>query len=188
MRFPRATHLVVLVDAHPRQEWLRRALEKRLREEFGGLRVDVNEEKSRVVDLAKGESFSFLGFQIRRVRSRAGRWMPLRLPELKKRTALLRRLKEHFRHLESQPAARVIEKINPVLRGWVTYFAVGNSSRCLVFIRDWVEKKVRRHLARARKRCGFGWKRWSTRWLYETLGLFDDYRVKYRIAEGRPAR
>jgi len=183
-----ADDLVVLVDAHPRQEWLRRALEKRLREEFGGLRVDVNEEKSRVVDLAKGESFSFLGFQIRRVRSRAGRWMPLRLPELKKRTALLRRLKEHFRHLESQPAARVIEKINPVLRGWVTYFAVGNSSRCLVFIRDWVEKKVRRHLARARKRCGFGWKRWSTRWLYETLGLFDDYRVKYRIAEGRPAR
>ena len=38
-------------------------------------------------------------------------------------------------------------------------------------------KKVRRHLMRARKRKGFGWKRWSRRWLYDTLGLFGHYRV-----------
>ena len=31
---------------------------------------------------------------------------------------------------------------------------------------------------RARKRRGFGWKRWSRRWLYEALGLFNDYRVR----------
>ena len=30
---------------------------------------------------------------------------------------------------------------------------------------------------RARKRQGFGWKRWSRRWLYDTLGLFGRYRV-----------
>jgi RNA-directed DNA polymerase len=38
---------------------------------------------------------------------------------------------------------------------------VGNSSECFTYIRDWVEKKVRRHLAHARKRKGFGWERWS---------------------------
>ena len=43
---------------------------------------------------------------------------------------------------------------------------------------DWVEKKIRRHLMRARKRKGFGWKRWSRRWLYDTLGLFGRYRVQ----------
>ena len=32
---------------------------------------------------------------------------------------------------------------------------------------------------RAQKRKGFGWKRWSKRWLYAHLGLFNDYRVKY---------
>ena len=37
-------------------------------------------------------------------------------------------------------------------------------------IKDWVEKKVRRHLARAQQRKGFGWERWSRRWLYDTLG------------------
>jgi RNA-directed DNA polymerase len=45
------------------------------------------------------------------------------------------------------------------------------------YIKLWVEKKVRRHLMRARGRKGFGWKRWSTQWLYNTLGLFDQYRV-----------
>lgn len=28
------------------------------------------------------------------------------------------------------------------------------------------------------ERQGFGWKRWSTTWLYEVLGLFGDYRVR----------
>src|SRR5215831_8398462 len=79
----------------------------------------------------------------------------------------------------SQPVNRLIEQINPILRGWVTYFAIGNSSRCFSFIRSWVEKKIRRHLARACQRQGFGWKRWSTEWIYETLGLFCGYRVSY---------
>jgi RNA-directed DNA polymerase len=53
----------------------------------------------------------------------------------------------------------VIGLINPVLRGWVNYFAVGHSSECFSFIKDWVEKKVRRHLVHAQKRKGFGWER-----------------------------
>jgi RNA-directed DNA polymerase len=31
---------------------------------------------------------------------------------------------------------------------------------------------------RAKKRKGFGWKRWSREWLYQVLGLFKDYRVR----------
>src|SRR5215471_15701029 len=51
------THLVILVDSHARQQWLRQAVEKRLREELAKLQVEVNEEKSRKVDLQRGESF-----------------------------------------------------------------------------------------------------------------------------------
>ncbi len=65
-----ADDLVILIDAHPRHGWLVKAVERRLREELAKLRVEINEDKSRMVDLAKGESFSFLGFEYRRIRSR----------------------------------------------------------------------------------------------------------------------
>jgi len=48
-----------------------------------------------------------------------------------------------FRVSRSQPVGGVIEKINPILRGWVKYFAIGHSRRCFSYIRDWVEKKIR---------------------------------------------
>ena len=174
-----ADDLVILVHNHPRHDWLLRAVNKRLREELAKLDVEINEEKSRTVDLVKGESFGYLGFDIRRIRSRSGKWRAHSTPKLKKRTELLGRLKVVFRQLRSQPVERVIEKINPVLRGWVNYFARGNASRCFSHVRRWVEKTVRRHLARNSKRRGFGWKRWSTRWLVNRLGLFDAYRVSY---------
>ncbi len=31
-------------------------------------------------------------------------------------------------------------------------------------------------------RSGFGWKRWSSRWLYDGLGLFNEYKVLWRRA------
>ena len=156
-----ADDLVILVDAYPRHDWLLRAADKRLREEVAKLHVEINEEKSRVVDLGKGESFGFLGFEFRRVRSSRGVWRPEYVPKLKKRTALLQKLRDIFRRFQSQPVGRVVELINPILRGWVNYFAAGHASRCFGFVRDWVEKKVRRHLMRARGRQGFGWDRWS---------------------------
>jgi RNA-directed DNA polymerase len=175
-----ADDLVVLVDGQPQNEWLQRKVDRRLREELALLEVEVNEEKSRAVDLANGDSFGFLGFDIRRTRSRHGRWFPLTTPKLKKRTELLAKLRVVFVCLRSQPVHRVIERINPMLRGWVDYFAHGHASRCFSYVRDWVEKKVRRHLSRNSKRHGFGWKRWSTPRLYRTLGLFNDYRVTYQ--------
>jgi RNA-directed DNA polymerase len=173
-----ADDLVVLVDAHPRHDWLVRAVEVRLREELAKLHVEVNEEKSRVVDLARDGSFGFLGFDYRRVRSRKGAWQVLYTPRLKARTALMRRLKEVFRRFRSQPVGRVVALINPVLRGWVNYFAVGHASRCFWFVRNWVGLKVRRHLSRARKRRNTGCNAASERHLYHELGLFDDYRVR----------
>jgi RNA-directed DNA polymerase len=166
-----ADDLVILIDDHPRHDWLMKAVNRRLREELAKLRVEINEEKSRVVDLAKGDSFGFLGFEFRRVLSLNGEWRPNYTPKLKKRTALLGKLRDVFRRFASQPVGRVVELINPILRGWVNHFAVGHSSRCFTFVKDLAEKKVRRHLMRARKRKGFGCKRWSRQWLYGTRAV-----------------
>src|SRR5881296_263082 len=85
-----ADDVVILIDAYPRNDWLMVAVEKRLREELAKLQVEINEEKSRIVDLIRGESFGFLGFDFRRIRSMRGAWRAHYTPKLKKRTALLR--------------------------------------------------------------------------------------------------
>jgi RNA-directed DNA polymerase len=114
----------------------------RLREEFAKLQVEINEEKSRMVDLEAAESFGFLGFDFRRLRSMKRQvWRAHYTPKMKKRTALLRKLKDLFRRYQSQPVDRVVQLINPVLRGWVNYFAVGHSSECFSFIQDWGRKE-----------------------------------------------
>jgi len=150
-----ADDLVILIDAHPRHDWLVTAVERRLREELAKLRVEINEDKSRMVDLAKGESFSFLGFEYRRIRSRKRVWRPYYAPKLKKRTELFAELRKIFRGSVSRPVGTVIERINPILRGWVNYFRIGDASRCFSMVKRWVEKKIRRHLMRARGRKGW---------------------------------
>jgi len=182
-----ADDLVILIDAYPQHDWLMGAVATRLREELAALQVEINEDKSRTVDLSRGESFGFLGFDFRRLRSLRGVWRAHYTPKLKKRTALLRKLKDVFRRFQSQPVDRVVQLINPILRGWVQYFAVGHSSECFSYIKDWVEKKVRRHMMRSRKRKGFGWRHWSRRWMYETVGLFNGYRVRRATPKGAPA-
>lgn len=173
-----ADDTVILVNAQWRNGWLLRRVEERLREELAKLHVRINEEKSRTVELARGESFGFLGFEFRRLRSLRGKWRVQYTPKLKKRTALLQKLREVFWRSRSQPVNGVVAVITPILRGWVNYFAIGHSSRCFQFVKRWVELKVRRHMMRARKRRGFGWERWSTQWLHTTLGLFNGYRTR----------
>ena len=179
MRFPGATHLVILVDGFRKWEWLAKAAHKRLLQELEKLGVKLNIQKTQIVDLTRGQTFGFLGFVFRRIKNRQGRWGLRIVPKMKARTVLLQNLKEVFCRHKSQPISQVIDLINPILRGWVNYFRIGNSASCFGYIKDWVEKKIRRHLMRARKRYGFGWNRWSKAWLYNTLGLYGDYRIRY---------
>ena len=154
-----ADDIVILVNYY--YKWLTKAAYKWLMEELDKLGVKVNRDKTKIVDLTQGGTFSFLGFVYRRVKTRRGKGGVSIVPKMKARTALLRNLKEVFRRYKSQPLSRVIELINPILRGWTNYFRIGNSSECFAYVKDWVEKKIRRHLMRVRKRNGFGWNRWS---------------------------
>jgi hypothetical protein len=57
------------------------------------------------------------------------------------------------------------------------------------YIKDWVEKKVRRHMMRSRKRKGFGWKRWSRQWMHagkKRTGIGSGQRVTPKSYGIRP--
>src|SRR5262249_48944864 len=108
-----ADDLVILMDSHPRHAGRVNAVEKQLREKLAKCNVTINEEKSRTVNLAKGERFGFLGFEYRLILNRNQVWRPQYTPRLKKRTALFAKLREIFRRFISQPMERVIELIHP---------------------------------------------------------------------------
>ena len=84
----------------------------------------------------------------------------------------------HRSAAQGPPCSGVLSP-TPALRGWANCFRIGNSGRCFGYARDWVEKKIRRHLTRARKRKCFGWNRWSRKWLYQAQRLYGDYQVRY---------
>ncbi|WP_253302725.1 reverse transcriptase domain-containing protein [Wolbachia endosymbiont of Psylliodes chrysocephala] len=176
-----ADDIVILVDKYQeRWKWLEKAVQKRVGEEFEKIGVEVNEEKTRIVDLSEGEKFDFLGFNFRLIENQKGKTMVLRTPKQEARNALIAKLREVFkRHRAQQLERKPIEKVNSILRGWVNYFRVGNSTKSFKYIREWVERKVRRQLTRTRKKRGFGWKKWSSEQIYSTLGLYKDYEIRY---------
>ena len=141
-----ADDLVIVVDSYRKWEWLFKAVYKRLQEELNKIGVTLNGDKTRLVNVEKGGTFSFLGFCFKRTRTRQGKEGILRLPKIESRTKLLRKLKEVFYRYRSQAASQLINEINPILRGWVNYFRVGNSSRCFGFIKDWVETEKTSHV------------------------------------------
>ena len=134
----------------------------------------------------RGQCFGFLGFEFRYLRGLSGAMRPHYTPKLKKRTALVRALKEVFGQHRSQPIRTGDSADMDVSTGDGELLRGGAFQRVLQLHRSWVEKKVRRHLAHA-KRKGFDWERWNRRWLYDTLGLFNAYRVTQR-AEESPGR
>lgn len=175
-----ADDVVILVDGHPKWEWLWVGVNKRLREELQKLQVTINEEKTKQLDLRKGDSFGFLGFDFRRLKTKSGKWRVNYQPKMEARVKLMEKIRDVFQRHKSQPLTRVRDLINPILRGWVQYFKVGNSSKVFGYVKDWLTKKIRRHLMSAKGRSGFGWMRWSTKGLYAIYNIYSDFRVSPR--------
>ena len=67
-----ADDIVITVSGHySKRGWAELAVQ-RLNEQLVTLGVTLNEEKTQIVDMLKGESFGFLGFDLRRVMNRQG--------------------------------------------------------------------------------------------------------------------
>jgi RNA-directed DNA polymerase len=177
-----ADDIVFLVDGYRRWNWLVNAAYGRVLEALGTLDVELNRDRTRRVDLAQGGNFIFLGFDFRQSITRRGVFGVRRLPRMKARTALLHKLREIFGRFPLQPARRVIDLNKPVLRGWVNYFRAGQSSRCFDYVKDWVEKEIRRHLkgASAWVLAGSAGCRPG---IYGQLRLFPGYRVAPRLSK-----
>jgi RNA-directed DNA polymerase len=176
-----ADDIVITVSGHhTKRGWAERALQ-RLCEQAELIGVRLNMEKTKVVNILNGDAFGFLGFDFRRIRSREkNRFYISMTPKKKARQAIKAKIREIIRCGGSTPANELIQRINPVVAGWVEYFCVGNSSRAFSEVRDYLEMKVRTLLTRRKRRQkrSVGWRRWSNEYLYVVLGLFWDWKIR----------
>ena len=173
-----ADDMVILINGHPALAWLVDKTLKRLRQELGRLRVAINKEKTRIVNLEEGETFNFLGFEYRRVKHKNGIMVLIR-PRKKKVQELIEKVRNHISRNRFKAVIDMVRGLNLILRGWTNYFRIGHSSKVFNFIRQWVEKKVRRFVRKSQGRKGFGWKEWDSKVIYEGWGLYNDYRIRY---------
>jgi RNA-directed DNA polymerase len=174
-----ADDMVVLVDGYPQWQPHVGMIQKRLEEELNKVEIEINEEKTRVMDFARGGSFGFLGFDLRAGSNRLGKRFVLRTPKKKKQSELLRRVGLILKFSRQRSLKDVLERIRPVIVGWVNYFRVGNSRRAFGWIRFEMMRKIRRFVMKQKGRPGCGWKRWSNETIYKEWGLVDNYRVRY---------
>jgi RNA-directed DNA polymerase len=176
-----ADDIVVTVSGHhTKRGWAERALQ-RLQEQFALIGVELNQEKTKVVNLLQGEAFGFLGFDLRRVSKRDGDgYLILMTPKKKARQAVKAKIRDIIRRGGATPAGILVKRINATLAGWVNYFRVGNASSAFSEVHNYVEMKIRTLLTRRKRRqkTSIGWRRWSNEYLYEVLGLFWDWRLQ----------
>ncbi len=176
-----ADDIVITVSGHhTKNGWAERAVQ-RLKERLAPLSVSLNSEKTQMVDMLKGDAFSFLGFDFRRVLNRQRtRHFILMTPKKSARKAIKAKIREIIKQGGSSPTHEIVTKINEVLAGWVNYFRVGNSSRAFSEVRDYLEMKIRTLLTRRKRRQkrSIGWRRWSNEYIYHVLGLFWGWKLR----------
>lgn len=143
-----ADDFVILCHTRPQAE---QSLEK-VRAILGLLRLQLHPTKTRLVELGLGrDGFEFLGCYLRIVRSHfKGRNYLFRWPSqwaMKAVRAKVHDLTERRRWAGMKDIRVVIRVLNPVLRGWGSYFRTGNASDKFNQIDRYVHRRLLRLLA-----------------------------------------
>lgn len=184
-----ADDFVVLCGSEPAAREARRRIE----EVLGRLKLTLHPEKTRLVDVRRGEdSFVFLGCTHRKRRSiqrnpRAHymhRWpSPRAMSKLRERIHELTDVRA-----DASDVTHVIASLNPVLRGWGNYFRTGTAYREFHAIDEYVRERIHRWLWR---RGGQRPRYQPQRWPHERLWSMGLHRLRNRVqypAQAAPRR
>jgi RNA-directed DNA polymerase len=154
--------LLAQTEQQAREAW------EQLQAQFAALQLVVNQEKSRLTTVAEG--FAFLGFEFRKAPGR----MLLMWPREKACRNIRQRVREAVRSIPSNgQVGVVIQKLNPVLNGWCTYFRVGNSNRTFHKV-DWAVRSELQLWLRRKHQCPWrtAQKRWGYHFLHDRCRLY----------------
>jgi RNA-directed DNA polymerase len=151
-----ADDFVILAD----RRWKAEAADRLVRSILSDIGLEVAEAKSGIVAVRDG--FEFLGFRF------YGRFLQ---PRPRALTGFKDRVRQLTRRKAGISLAETINRLNPTLRGWGNYFAIGDVVSLFVALDKWIRMRLRSRLRkRFKSNGGIDHHRWPNR-LFDQLGL-----------------
>jgi RNA-directed DNA polymerase len=169
-----ADDFVVLCQTREEAQRALAVAERVLRAELG---VELHPQKTRIVHVSQG--FEFLGYKVKQgaghrlpAHKRRGRSNPQNLYAIPREKSV-KRFRDQIRALTRRKAPlklrELIERINPVIRGWGTFYRKADVRRLFHRLDGWIERRIYSFLAkRWHNRM---WHKYPTRRLIEEFGL-----------------
>jgi len=161
------------------KSWIENLLEHRFK-------LTVNQEKTKVVDLAKPKGgIDFLGFTLKQVEvvGRAGVKFCLITPSHKSIKKSFDEIRERTSPKNGyKPIQKVIDGINLYLRGWGQYFSLGHPSKAFSKLNRHTDYRLYKFLQRRSQR---GYKKQNTKqtWheLFKEMGMIVLTKERFRV-------
>jgi RNA-directed DNA polymerase len=120
--------------------------------------VRLSETKTRIAHIDEG--LDFLGFRIQRQRKRGtNKRFVYTYPSKKALLAVCDKVRTLTKGPTNQPLAELLHRINPVLRGWTSYFKHGVSKATFSYLDTFAWRRVVGWLRRKHHRTGWKWLR-----------------------------
>src|SRR5579875_294645 len=175
-----ADDFVILCPTQQRAE----AARQQVAEILAPLGLHLHLDKTRIVHLADGAGgFDFLGFHNRLRRSRpwlTKRWYLYQWPSAWAMTSIRGKVRAvTTNNYASLPLEGVVDRLNPILRGWGAYFRRGNSSRQLAAVDHYVNQRLA--MLASHKHGLRGWN-WTTRFNHQWANSLGVYRLAGKTA------
>jgi RNA-directed DNA polymerase len=178
-----ADDIVIAVNGHDSLKWLVKKCFRRLSEEMNKLKVKLNTQKTKIVNVNNNETFTFLGFEYRKITMNNGKKLIQIRPPKDKVKKYMTKIKEALSEYHNERVQYMIKRLNMIIQGWVNYYRIGHCSKLFDKLKQWTERKVRRFQRKKQKKFGYGWKEWSSSDIYEKWGLYKDYSIRYHTVK-----
>jgi len=135
--------------------------------------LTLHPDKTRIVNMANGEGFDFLGYHFEMSRKTPGKLN--KWPREKSRQALRDTVRDKTRRTSGHALERIITSLNRTLRSWFAYFKHSHP-RTFIATDGFVRRRLRSILNRRAGKDGRGWGLANQRWtnaFFENAGLFS---------------
>ncbi len=119
---------------------------KTAREVLHRLHLELAEEKTRIAEYHTG--FDFLGFRFQRYYGNY-KW-----PRKKAVEAFKDKVRHATRRQQPKNVQMVIERLNPIIRGWGHYFKYGNVQHRFTELDGWVRMRLRSFVDKQKRASG----------------------------------